>query len=99
MCIDSIQRSGETLAILVGESLTEDDVRNVYESLNVTPPAAEVIVDLRRTRTDEGSAMALLLCILERSGAQYSFVGLNSVQERIRRYLVADIIGHAPGAR
>lgn len=92
MCIDSIQRSGETLAILVGESLTEDDVQLVGESLIVKPPAANVIVDVRRMRMEEGAAMALLLCVLERSGAPYSFVGLNSVQERVRRYLTPEIV-------
>ena len=93
MCIDSIQRSGETLAILVGESLNEDDVQLVGESLIAKPPAANVMVDVRRMRMEEGAAMALLLCVLERSGTPYSFVGLNSVQERVRRYLAPEILG------
>jgi hypothetical protein len=99
MCIDSIRRSGETLAILVGESLTEDDVQLVCESLIVTPPAASVIVDLRRMRMEEGAAMALLLRVLERSDRPYSFVGLNSVHERLRRYLASDLVGRRRRAR
>ena len=93
MCIDSIQRSGETLAILVGESLTKDDVQLVGEALIVMPPAENVMVDLRRMRMEEGAALALLLCVLEQSGRPYSFVGLNSVQERVRRYLAPELVG------
>ena len=93
MCVDSIQRSGDTVAILIRESLTEDDVRVVGEFLIVKPPTADVIVDVRRMRTEEGAAMALLLRLLERSGAPYSFVGLNSVQERVWRYLAPEIGG------
>ncbi len=93
MCIDSIQRSGETLAIVVGESLAEDDVPLVGHALIVKPPAANVILDLRRMRIEEGAAMALLLGVLERSGKPYSFVGLNSVHERVRRYLVPEFVG------
>ena len=102
MCIDSIQRRGETLAILVGEFLTEDDVQLVGESLIVKPPAANVMADLRRMRMEEGAAVALLLCLLERSGRPYSLDGLNSVQERVRRYLAPELVGWKPrdgGAR
>ena len=93
MSIDSIQRSGETLEVLVGESLNEDDVRTICNSLIVKPPAAEVIVNLRRMRMEEGSALAILLRGLERAGTPYSFVGLNSVQERVRRYLAPELAG------
>ncbi len=93
MGIESIQRRGPTLAIVVGDSLTEDDVEVVGESLIVRPPAADVIVDLRRMRTEEGASMALLLGVLEQSGTPYSFVGLNSVHERVRRYLVPEFVG------
>jgi len=102
MSIDTIQRSGDTLSILVGESLTEDDVRVVCESLSAKPPTAAVIVDLRRMRMEEGSAMALLLGVLQRAGTRYSFAGLNSVHQRLQRYLASDLVArqkHARGTR
>ncbi len=77
----------------VGETLTEDDARAVCECLVVEPRAEDVIVDLRRMRAEEGSAMALLLCALERSRTPDAFVGLHSVHERIRRYLAPELVG------
>ncbi len=91
MSIEPIQRSGKTLAILVGESLTEDDVRIIGESLTAKPSIGAVIVDLRRMRMEEGSAMALLLGVLQRAGTRFSFAGLNSVHERLRRYLASEL--------
>ena len=99
MPIKAIERSGTTVEVVVGETLTGDDVALVGDALARGPRGATVTVDLRRVRTVDLPALLALSRVLERSGARFTLVGLAMDSRLLLRYLGAELeSSHTRGA-
>jgi hypothetical protein len=86
MAIRSVDRADGCTRIVVGDTLTPDDVALVRDALGLDPRSGHIAIDLRGTKTCEAPALVMLARLLSESGARPEFLGLTVASERLLRY-------------
>ncbi len=88
MSIRTIERSGDTTQIVIGEVLTQDDVGLIRNALAGADHSQQrVTVDLRDARIFKASGLLALSLLIAESPGSLVFLGLTTSKTRLLTYL------------
>ncbi len=87
MAIQSVERSGKSVQVVIADALTEGDARRIRELIRSRADGIHVTVDVRFARSCHALALLMLSDVRSSATQPPEFVGLSATNRRLLRYL------------